>query len=166
MSCPRIPCGTFQGWLDEAGWIKRFTRAARPGAYLRVVEPGEIRAGDAVDVVHRPGHDVTAALCFRALTAEPGLLPRLIPVEALPDTSGTWRANAPERANDRLRWRSFSERQAIGPAIALRARAYRYFGRIGRCGTGRGKVARYCWNIGNPRLLDGALCQPRHGLCP
>jgi len=85
VSCPRIPCGTFQGWLDEAGWIKRFTREARPGAYLRVVEPGEIRAGDAVDVVHRPGHDVTAAVCFRALTTEPGLLPRLVPVEALPD---------------------------------------------------------------------------------
>ena len=45
-SCPRIPCGTFQGWLAQAGWIKRFTQAARPGSYLRVIEPGEIRAGD------------------------------------------------------------------------------------------------------------------------
>jgi MOSC domain-containing protein YiiM len=45
VSCPRIPCGTFQGWLDEAGWIKRFTRAVRPGGYLRVIEAGEIRAG-------------------------------------------------------------------------------------------------------------------------
>lgn len=25
--CPRIPCGTFQGWLARAGWIKRFTKA-------------------------------------------------------------------------------------------------------------------------------------------
>jgi hypothetical protein len=39
--CPRIPCGTFQGWLARAGWIKRFTGAARPGAYLRVIEPGQ-----------------------------------------------------------------------------------------------------------------------------
>ena len=52
VSCPRIPCGTFQGWLARAGWIKRFTLAARPGAYLRVIESGEIRAGDAVE--HRP----------------------------------------------------------------------------------------------------------------
>lgn len=84
VSLPRIPCGTFQGWLDEAGWIKRFTREARPGAYLRVIEPGEIRAGDAVAIAHRPGHDVTVAVAFRALTAEPGLLPLLIPIEALP----------------------------------------------------------------------------------
>ncbi|WP_433179164.1 MOSC domain-containing protein [Actinoallomurus sp. CA-150999] len=23
VSCPRIPCGTFQGWMREQGWIKR-----------------------------------------------------------------------------------------------------------------------------------------------
>jgi MOSC domain-containing protein YiiM len=84
-SCPRIPCGTFQGWLALAGWIKRFTLAARPGAYLRVVEPGEIRAGDPIEIVHRPDHDVTIALSFRALTTEPELLPRLLAAaDALP----------------------------------------------------------------------------------
>jgi MOSC domain-containing protein YiiM len=83
-SAPRIPCGTFQGWLARAGWIKRFTLAARPGAYLRVIEPGEIQAGDQIEIVHRPDHDVTVALSFRALTIEPDLLPRLLGVEALP----------------------------------------------------------------------------------
>ncbi len=83
-SCPRIPCGTFQGWLALAGWIKRFTQAARPGSYLRVIEPGEIRAGDLVEIVHRPEHDVSVAVCFRALTLEPGLLPRLLAADALP----------------------------------------------------------------------------------
>lgn len=83
-SGPRIPCGTFQGWLARAGWIKRFTLAARPGPYLRVIEPGEIRAGDRIEVVHRPGHDVTVALAFRALTIEPDLLPRLLAADALP----------------------------------------------------------------------------------
>ena len=83
-SCPRIPCGTFQGWLAQAGWIKRFTQAARPGSYLRVIEPGEIRAGNVVEIVHRPEHDVSVAVCFRALTLEPGLLPRLLAADALP----------------------------------------------------------------------------------
>ena len=27
VSCPRIPCTTFQGWLGEPGWLKRFMRA-------------------------------------------------------------------------------------------------------------------------------------------
>jgi MOSC domain-containing protein YiiM len=84
VSCPRIPCGTFQGWLDRAGWIKRFTEAARPGAYLRVIEPGLIQAGDPVRIEHRPAHDVTIAVAFKALTTEPDLLPRLLLAEALP----------------------------------------------------------------------------------
>lgn len=85
VSCPRIPCATFQGWLEQGGWIKQFTRAAVPGAYLRVIEPGDIRAGDPVEIVHRPAHDVTVALTFRAMTLEPDLLPRLSAAEALPE---------------------------------------------------------------------------------
>jgi MOSC domain-containing protein YiiM len=84
VSCARIPCRTFQGWLERAGWIKRFTEAVVPGAYLRVIEPGEIRADDPVQIVHRPGHDVTVALFFRAMTREPELLPRLSVADALP----------------------------------------------------------------------------------
>ncbi|SCK42530.1 MOSC domain-containing protein [Streptomyces sp. WMMB 322] len=85
VSCPRVPCGTFQGWLQRDGWIKQFTLAAIPGAYLRVIEPGQIRAGDGVEIRHRPDHDVTVALAFRALTREPGLLPRLLAADALPE---------------------------------------------------------------------------------
>ena len=83
-SLPRVPCGTFQGWLALAGWIKRFTLAARPGSYFRVVEEGEIQAGDEIEIVHRPDHDVTVALTFRALTVEPELLPRLLAADAMP----------------------------------------------------------------------------------
>ena len=84
VSAPRIPCGTFQGWLAQAGWVKRFVLAAMPGPYFRVIEPGEIQAGDPIEVVHRPDHDVTVAVSFRALTIEPDLLPRLLAAEALP----------------------------------------------------------------------------------
>ncbi|WP_030986214.1 MOSC domain-containing protein [Streptomyces sp. NRRL S-1813] len=78
VTSPRIPCRTFHGWLGERGWLKRFTQAAVPGAYLRVIEAGEIRAGDAVEVVHRPDHEVTIELMFRALTSRRELLPRLL----------------------------------------------------------------------------------------
>jgi MOSC domain-containing protein YiiM len=83
--CPRIPCGTFQGWMERDGWIKRFTEAAKAGAYLRVISPGLIRAGDPVAIEHRPAHDVTVAVTFRALTTEPELLPRLLAADAMPD---------------------------------------------------------------------------------
>ncbi|MZD10602.1 MOSC domain-containing protein [Streptomyces sp. SID5785] len=74
----RIPCRTFQGHLGEKGWVRRFTQEGAPGAYLRVLEPGEIRAGDTIEVVHRPEHEVTVALQFRAVTTERDLLPRLL----------------------------------------------------------------------------------------
>ncbi|MCT9081699.1 MOSC domain-containing protein [Streptomyces fulvoviolaceus] len=78
VTCGRIPCHTFQEHVGEKRWVKRFTERGAPGAYLRVIEPGEIRAGDPVEVVHRPDHDVTVALQFRAVTTERGLLPRLL----------------------------------------------------------------------------------------
>jgi MOSC domain-containing protein YiiM len=78
VTCPRIPCRTFAAWLQEQGWIRRFTLRGAPGAYLRVLEPGAVRAGDPIAVVLRPAHDVTIGLMFRALTVEKDLLPRLL----------------------------------------------------------------------------------------
>lgn len=78
VTSPRIPCGTFAQWLGERRWEKRFTERGRPGAYLRVVEPGTVRAGDPLTVEHRPAHDVTIGVTFRALTLESELLPRLL----------------------------------------------------------------------------------------
>lgn len=78
VSGPRVPCATFAVWMGERGWLKAFTTRARPGAYLRVLAPGQVKAGDAIEVVHRPEHDVDIGLTFRALTRERGLLPRLL----------------------------------------------------------------------------------------
>ncbi|MEU0435315.1 MOSC domain-containing protein [Streptomyces sp. NPDC006290] len=78
VTCGRIPCRTFQEHLGERGWVKRFTQRGAPGAYLRVIESGEIRSGDPIEIAHRPGHDVTVAVQFRASTTERELLPRLL----------------------------------------------------------------------------------------
>ncbi|MFF0744420.1 MOSC domain-containing protein [Streptomyces sp. NPDC004111] len=78
VTASRIPCRTFAGALDEKQWVKRFTQAVVPGAYLRVVEPGAVRAGDPIEVVHRPSHEVTVAMHFQAYTLRRELLPRLL----------------------------------------------------------------------------------------
>ena len=51
---PRIPCSTFAGFMGLRGWVRRFALAERPGAYLRVVTPGSLGAGDAVEVSPGP----------------------------------------------------------------------------------------------------------------
>ncbi|MGV0812908.1 MOSC domain-containing protein [Mycolicibacterium boenickei] len=85
VSRPRIPCRTFAAWLDINGWVKTFTRTAIPGAYLRLVSPGSVSAGDDIVVTQRPDHDITVAVVFRALTLEPQLLPDILRADALPD---------------------------------------------------------------------------------
>jgi MOSC domain-containing protein YiiM len=35
--------------MGEPGWVKRFVEARRPGLYVRVLEPGEVAAGDPVE---------------------------------------------------------------------------------------------------------------------
>ncbi len=86
VTCPRTPCLSFQGFWGVPGLIKRFIAYGAPGAYLRVLEEGQIRAGDGIEVEHRPDHDVTLGLALRALTVERALIGRLAPaLYALPD---------------------------------------------------------------------------------
>jgi MOSC domain-containing protein YiiM len=83
VSAPRTPCRTFQAFLNLNHWIKTFVQAGKPGAYLRVISPGTVRAGDAITIDYRPDHDVTIDLVFRARMSEPELLPRLLMADAL-----------------------------------------------------------------------------------
>ncbi|WP_156960183.1 MOSC domain-containing protein [Amycolatopsis taiwanensis] len=104
VAVPRIPCRVFAGWLGERGWVKTFTARAAPGAYLRVIEPGVIRSGDGITVVHRPDHEVTINLVFRALTNESALLPRLLVADALPEEAQERaRKRAPIELDDSVR---------------------------------------------------------------
>ncbi len=81
----RIPCATFQRKMGERDWLQRFTAAGRPGAYLRVLTPGDVQAGDEVTVIERAGHGVTIADAFRAWMLEPRRLVTYLEVDGLPE---------------------------------------------------------------------------------
>jgi MOSC domain-containing protein YiiM len=56
---PRTPCENLSLRMGYPDFHKRFVAAGRVGAYLKVVEPGTVAAGDAVTIERRPDHDLT-----------------------------------------------------------------------------------------------------------
>jgi MOSC domain-containing protein YiiM len=74
----RLPCATFQAWMEEPHWVRRFTEFGAPGAYLKVTTEGWVEAGDAIDVIHRPEHGVTVYDTFIGRRGDPERLLRLL----------------------------------------------------------------------------------------
>jgi len=83
ITSPRVPCGTFAGWMGQRGWVKRFALAGRPGAYLRVLEEGVAAAGDPIEVLSRPPDSVTVAGAMRPFYGDAELMRRLLDAPGL-----------------------------------------------------------------------------------
>ena len=76
IAAPRIACRVFAGYWDVPDLIRHFTERGRPGAYLRVIVEGEITVSDDIRALRQPDM-ITVGDAFRAMTADPALLPRL-----------------------------------------------------------------------------------------
>jgi MOSC domain-containing protein YiiM len=81
----RIPCATFQWKMREPRWVKRFGAERRPGAYLRVVRPGDVRAGDQVRVLDRPAHGVTIGDSYHAWLHDSAQLRAYLEMDGVPE---------------------------------------------------------------------------------
>jgi MOSC domain-containing protein YiiM len=81
ITAPRIPCVTFQSWLDEPRWVKRFAAAGKPGAYLRVLAEGTVAAGDDLTVLSRSDQAVTVTESMRAYYGDREIMARLLAIE-------------------------------------------------------------------------------------
>jgi len=66
VSQPRTPCRVFAGFWDRPNLIKEFTDAGRPGAYLRIIQEGQVRSGDEIVITQRPLHGITVGELFAA----------------------------------------------------------------------------------------------------
>jgi MOSC domain-containing protein YiiM len=87
VSQPRVPCWKLGVRMGASSFPQRFAAAGRPGAYLRIVEEGDVSAGDSVRIVHRPGHGVTVGLVARAYHEDHSLAPALL---AVPELAAGW----------------------------------------------------------------------------
>jgi MOSC domain-containing protein YiiM len=59
VTSPRVPCYKLGMAMEDARFIRTFAHALRPGAYLGIVEEGDVGAGDSVSVTWRPDHNLT-----------------------------------------------------------------------------------------------------------
>jgi MOSC domain-containing protein YiiM len=77
---PRLPCFKLGLRMGDPLFVRRFGLASRPGAYLRIVEEGELGAGDAIAVQRDEGqeHGVSVRLVSDAILVDRSLIPRAL----------------------------------------------------------------------------------------
>jgi MOSC domain-containing protein YiiM len=85
---PRAPCWKLGVKMEDPGFPKKFTKAGRPGAYLRIAREGSLAPADPITVAHRPEHGVTIADVFRIYTRDRDEARTLLEV---PELSEGWK---------------------------------------------------------------------------
>jgi MOSC domain-containing protein YiiM len=90
VSEPRFPCHKLGVRMDDPRFLKRFAAARRPGTYLRIVSEGEIGAGDEIEVLDRPPHNVTIGQFAEAYLGDHAELSDLLAADRLSDDWRSW----------------------------------------------------------------------------
>lgn len=89
VSEPRIPCWRLGVRMHDATFPRRFFEALRPGSYLRILEEGELGAGDVIEVIDKPVDGLTVQDVFRIFFRDRSEAWRIV---AAPKMSSPWKA--------------------------------------------------------------------------
>ena len=158
VTSPRIPCAVFATRMGEPNWVKRFADARRPGLYIRVLEVGEIAAGDPVERLGVGGDNPMVSELIDAWydpKPDVGLLERLrwpsVPARASRQSSRASPSKSPTRTRRTSRCcrrRPTGSRvrrgtRALAPT-RLRRRAWSSFRQRSRGRDRRSRPARAC----------------------
>jgi MOSC domain-containing protein YiiM len=87
VSQPRIPCYKLGFRFGRDDIVKRFLASGRSGIYFSVVEEGMVKAGDAIERIHRNEHGISVAEINRAYVHGRENIPlvrRIVGAEILP----------------------------------------------------------------------------------
>jgi MOSC domain-containing protein YiiM len=97
VTAPRIRCVKLGIRIGDGRFPQRFAHAGRLGAYLRILEHGEVGRRDAAEVLVEPDHRVTVALVARACHDDRGLAARILDAAAAHRRCPASRRRAVER---------------------------------------------------------------------
>jgi MOSC domain-containing protein YiiM len=64
-TAPRIPCATLAAQMQDQAFGLAFRKAEKPGIYFRVLNEGEVAAGDSVTFIENPAPVVTILDLYR-----------------------------------------------------------------------------------------------------
>ena len=95
---PRMPCYKLALRFDGDDMIKHFLTSGRSGFYFSVIEPGEVSAGQKIEIVNHHPHEVTVAYTcslYLGATQHLDLLERAVKTDAL---SRSWKTELLARA--------------------------------------------------------------------
>jgi MOSC domain-containing protein YiiM len=87
---PRQPCSTLARWFDDPKMVKAMVHNGRSGWYLRVLEPGELQAGDSLILEHRPPGAWPIARVLQASYRSPPDKPELAALAQAPGLASSW----------------------------------------------------------------------------
>jgi MOSC domain-containing protein YiiM len=97
VSQPRSPCAKVAARLGIRDLVMRARRSRCTGLHLRVLEPGELAAGDAIELVERASHRITVADAVSARfdsAPDQALVAALL---VLPELAEEWRVKTAPR---------------------------------------------------------------------
>lgn len=94
---PRTPCRKLNERFGIPDLVQRVLASQRCGWFYRVLEPGQLSIGDAIELLDRPHHDLTVSKVMRALSVTSNDTTLLTVLAALPELSPRWRTKAEQR---------------------------------------------------------------------
>ena len=89
--------------MNDETFPRRFSKAMRPGTYLRIIIEGDVGAGDEIRVIKKPDHDLTIRDVFRIYTRDRDEVPRLLAIPHLSESWRGWAEHLSGRQSDPIR---------------------------------------------------------------
>lgn len=95
---PRLPCFKLGIRMGEENFPHRFSQAARWGAYLAIIDEGEVGAGDVIETLSRPDHGITVTSLANVYYGDHSRASELLAAPSLPEGWRTWAEKQARRA--------------------------------------------------------------------
>lgn len=90
VSEPRIPCWRLGVKMNDKSFPRKFTKALKPGAYLRIIQEGFLENGDSVEIIERPDHALSVRDVFEIYTHTHEKADRILEVSKMSDAWRRW----------------------------------------------------------------------------